>query len=224
MRRLFLTLILATTLTGAMPTNAQRHRHTPRTTAISQTAKTDSKAEATSTTPNTEEGITAYSDTTSVDTSAMQQVTTGNDDDFDRDFEDFITQSGKFFSSGFAGGLVMTILLVSFIIMLLMPLIIILLIIRYLMRRHNDRTRIMEKAIEQGIPLSDEQLPLSYKSAEYMWRRGVRNTSLGVGLMLFFWFLGANPLIGIGALVACLGGGQMYMAHSKRDTSKDKEE
>ena len=44
-----------------------------------------------------------------------------------------------------------------------------------------------------------------------MWRRGIRNVSIGIGLMLFFWFLGAEPLVGIGGLVACLGAGQMFM-------------
>lgn len=92
-----------------------------------------------------------------------------------------------------------------------MPLIIVVLLIRFLVKRHNDQVRLAEMAMESGQPISDEQMPLSKKSPDYMWRRGIRNVSIGIGLMLFFWFLGAEPLVGIGGLVACLGAGQMFM-------------
>lgn len=92
-----------------------------------------------------------------------------------------------------------------------MPLIIVVLLIRYLVKRHNDQMRLAEKAMESGQPISDEQMPLSKKSPDYMWRRGIRNVSIGIGLMVFFWFLGVESLAGIGGLVACLGAGQMFM-------------
>ena len=92
-----------------------------------------------------------------------------------------------------------------------MPLIIVALIIRYLVKRDKEHIRLAEKAMEKGKPLNEEQMPLSKKSPDYMWRRGIRNVSIGVGLMVFFWFLGAESLAGIGGLVACLGVGQMVM-------------
>ena len=79
------------------------------------------------------------------------------------------------------------------------------------MRRNKDRVRLAEKAMEQGQPLGESEMPLNKKSPDYLWRRGVRNVSIGAGLALFLWFLGADSLVGIGLLVACLGVGQMFM-------------
>ena len=73
-------------------------------------------------------------------------------------------------------------------------------------------------AMEKGEPFNDELKPLSKKSPEYMWRRGVRNTSIGAGLMIFFWFFGMQSLMGIGALVACIGLGQMFMVKYNYDS------
>ena len=100
----------------------------------------------------------------------------------------------------------------------LAPIIVVLLVIRYFMRRHKDRVRLAEMAMEKGEPFTDELKPLSKKSPEYMWRRGVRNTSIGAGLMIFFWFFGMQSLMGIGALVACIGLGQMFMVKYNYDS------
>ena len=116
------------------------------------------------------------------------------------------------------GGFLGTIIILASLVFLFMPLIIVLLIIRYFVRRHKDRVRLAEMAMEKGVPLPEEQAPLLNSRAEYMWRRGVRNTSTGVGLMIFFWCLGANPLVGIGGLVACIGLGQMFMVKYNYDS------
>ena len=100
----------------------------------------------------------------------------------------------------------------------LAPIIVVLLVIRYFMRRHKDRVRLAEMAMEKGEPFTDEMKPLSKKSPEYMWRRGVRNTSIGAGLMILFWFFGMQSLMGIGALVACIGLGQMFMVKYNYDS------
>ena len=36
--------------------------------------------------------------------------------------------------------------------------------------------------------------------------------------MIFFWFLGAESLAGIGGLIACLGAGQMFMVRYNYNT------
>ena len=100
----------------------------------------------------------------------------------------------------------------------LAPIIVVLLVIRYFMRRHKDSVRLTEMAMEKGEPFSDELKPLSKKSPEYMWRRGVRNTSIGAGLMIFFWFFSMQSFMGIGALVACIGLGQMFMVKYNYDS------
>lgn len=169
-----------------------------------------------------DEGIEAYSDTASTvnaaDTASYAPATP--DDAYDRfsprHFDDPFSWFAYLCSASF-WGVLFTILFVGLLLLLLLsPLVIVLLIIRYIIRRHNDRVRLAEKAMESGQPM-DEQLPLSRRSPEYMWRRGVKNVSVGVGLMLFFWFLGAETVVGIGGLIACMGAGQMFMARHSVD-------
>lgn len=219
-KQIFLSLALLLAVGSAAPTYAQRHRHTPRTENVAR--QSEDKAATTAGAAKAggnDEGIEAYSDTTSVqdeDTTAYAGNDSGNavDDSNlyspDR-FADPISWFAYICSKSFFGIVVTIVIILLVLLFLLMPLILILLLLRYLVRRHNDRVRLAEKAIEQGMPLTEEEMPLSRKSPEYMWRRGVRNVSIGLGLMLFFWFLGANPLVGIGGLVAVLGAGQMFM-------------
>lgn len=191
-------MVVLMALGGSVEATAQRHRHTPRVEVADSTSKNES--------------IEAYSDTSSV-AAASSDVDDNDDDDAYKyspsRFSDPFSWLG-YMIDGF-GGIVAFIVVLFVFCLLLSPLIVLVLILRYIVRRHNDRVRLAEMAMEHGQPLSDEQLPLSRKSPEYMWRRGVRNVSIGVGLMLFFWFLGASALVGIGGLWACLGAGQMFM-------------
>lgn len=79
------------------------------------------------------------------------------------------------------------------------PLIAIFLIVRYLMRRHNDRIKLAEMAMEKGINVPESQRPIDKQSNEYLVKRGLRNAFLGAGLCAMFAFWGADFLAGIGA-------------------------
>lgn len=218
-------------LGNSVPASAQRHRHTSRTETVAQKSSDEknAKAEASATAgksgDSNDEGIEAYSDTSSVvqDDSATYSM---NDEDPVDDsnrydpgrFKDPVSWLAFLCSTSFVGTLVAVLVLVIFLAVLFMPLIIVLLVIRFFIRRHNDRVRLAEKAMEEGRPMTDEQMPLSKKSPDYMWRRGVRNVSIGLGLMVFFWFLGSKSLVGIGGLIACLGAGQMFMVRYNYDS------
>lgn len=164
----------------------------------------------------------AYSDTSSV--SDADAAPHGPDYDADDDettqynryspkkFSDPFSWFAYVCSNSFVGFLFTMFVILLVIFFLLLPFIIIAVIVRYIIRRHNDRVRLAEMAMEQGRPLADEQTSLGQKSPQYMWRKGVKNLSVGVGLVLFFWFLDARPLVGIGGLIACMGVGQMFMA------------
>lgn len=206
MKKILLSLVAVMLLGSAVPMEAQCHRHTPRT-AVVDDNKDDNGIEAYSDTSSTAQPFdsTAYSSSDDVD-----DINDSNRFDPSR-FSDPFSWFAFLGTSGFVG-IVITILLLGVVLLFLfMPLIIVLLIIRYMVRRHNDRVRLAEKAMEQGQPLGESEMPLNKKSPDYLWRRGVRNVSIGAGLALFFWFLGADPLVGIGLLVACLGLGQMFM-------------
>jgi membrane protein len=101
---------------------------------------------------------------------------------------------------------------------LIAPFIIIVLVLRYLIRRHNDKVMLTEKAIESGRPIPSvvkSQTQYRY-SNEQQWQRGVKTAATGLGLMLLFAFLGAEQLIGVGALVLCMGAGQMIIGKTSR--------
>lgn len=206
MKKILLSLVAVMLLGSAVPMEAQRHRHTPRTTVVDDT-KADNGIEAYSDTSSTAQPLdsTAYSTSDDAD-----DINDSNRFDPSR-FSDPFSWFAFLGTSGFVGILLTILLLGVGLLFLFMPLIIVLLIMRYMVRRHNDRVRLAEKAMEQGQPISEGEMPFNKKSPDYLWRRGVRNVSIGAGLALFFWFLGADPLVGIGLLVACLGLGQMFM-------------
>lgn len=185
----------------------QSHRNRPHTQMVDKKDK-----DATD-----EEGVVAYSDTVTADTASAANggATFDNDAPVSRD------ELLSFYNS-LPGWIIKFFLIVCVFVPMLLcffaPIIVVLLVIRYFMRRHKDRVRLAEMAMEKGEPFTDELKPLSKKSPEYMWRRGVRNTSIGAGLMIFFWFFGMQSLMGIGALVACIGLGQMFMVKYNYDS------
>lgn len=201
---MLLALSAAAPMASAAP---QSHRNRPHTQMVD---KKDKKA------ADEEEGIVAYSDTVTADTASAANggATFDNDDNMSRRCRTFFnTMPGEIVKL-----CLIVCVFVPMLLCFLAPIIVLLLVIRYFMRRHKDRVRLAEMAMEKGEPFTDELKPLSKKSPEYMWRRGVRNTSIGAGLMILFWFFGMQSLMGIGALVACIGLGQMFMVKYNYDS------
>lgn len=210
MKKTIFLMAMLLTLSSAAPmasATQQSHRNRPHTQMVDKKDK-----DATD-----EEGIVAYSDTVTADTASAANggATFDNDAPVSRD------ELLSFYNS-LPGWIIKFFLIVCVFVPMLLcflaPIIVVLLVIRYFMRRHKDRVRLAEMAMENGEPFTDELKPLSKKSPEYMWRRGVRNTSIGAGLMIFFWFFGMQSLMGIGALVACIGLGQMFMVKYNYDS------
>ncbi|MBQ6209416.1 MAG: hypothetical protein IJK42_06555 [Prevotella sp.] len=112
------------------------------------------------------------------------------------------------------GIIVVIIVLMLVLLFLLLPFIILALILRLIIKRHNDRVTLAEKAMESGQPIPESLQGIDKQSNDYLWKRGIRNAAIGMGLMLMFWIWDANTLVGIGALVLCYGVGQMIMSKS----------
>ena len=166
------------------------------------------------------------------DTSSATEPDTAVDKGFSVDDDNSVTDGNRFSpgrfsdpfswfayvcSSGFLGFLFTILSLLLILVFLLMPFIIVFVIVRYLMKRHNDRVRLAEMAMEQGRPFTEEQMGLGLKSQQYVWRNGVKNLSIGLGLMLLFLCMDAWPLVGVGGLIACMGLGKMFMARYNFD-------
>ena len=184
--------------------------------AASQT-EDKQKASAKPAESKNDEELEAYSDTTSLDTIAEDESYADDDDarsyhskyslgNYDDPFD--------FLGSVFGGGTLAFAIFLCVLIGLLFvfaPLIIIFVIVRYLMRRHNDRMKLAEMAMEKGINVPESQRPIDKQSDEYLVKRGLRNTFLGLGLCAMFAWWGASFLAGVGSLVGIYGVGQVVI-------------
>ena len=198
--------------------SAPKHRYHPTAQQVDQqdaqekaadgkTASAEQKASA-----QDDGALEAYSDTTSSD-SAINDACDYDDarayhskyslENYDDPF-DFI---GSVFGSGMLG--VVVIFCVIFgLLFILAPLIVFILLIRYLVRRHNDRIKLAEMAMEKGINVPESDRPIDKQSDEYLVKRGLRNVFLGAGLCAMFSWWSVDFLAGIGALIGFYGLGQ----------------
>ena len=182
-------------------------QHPQEKTADGKTASAEQKASAQDDGP-----LEAYSDTACADT-AINDACDYDDtrayhskyslENYDDPF-DFI---GSVFGSGMLG--VVVIFCVIFgLLFILAPLIVFILLIRYLVRRHNDRIKLAEMAMEKGINVPESDRPIDKQSDEYLVKRGLRNVFLGAGLCAMFSWWSVDFLAGIGALIGFYGLGQ----------------
>ncbi|HEY9544028.1 DUF6249 domain-containing protein [Prevotella sp.] len=202
MKRYLMALALSLSL-GLLPSNAvPKHRHHAPVTAIADTVDT---------------GVEAYSDTSSVDTSVQDTIidlgsTADSGDDWEESMAEGFLKDLLGGTIGI-GGLLFALVVVSFVFLLLLsPFIILVLVIRYLIKKHNDKVTIAQQAMATGVPIPSDVSSGQQKTDDYLWQKGVKNVSVGLGLALFFYFLDATALVGIGFLVACMGVGQIYIA------------
>ena len=97
-------------------------------------------------------------------------------------------------------------------------------IIYYMVKRHNDRVKLSMKAMEMGqLPPAKADAAFA-ESDEMLWKKGVKNSALGLGLALMFFMFDAEGLAGVGLLVLCYGLGQVYMARASRKKRENKDE
>lgn len=192
-----------------------KHRHH----AVADTTAVVTNAAANA---NVDEGVEAFSDTTSIaeENATVPRVYVDDDFDFD-DFEDFEDmprwlRSLLGGSIGVFGGVFLILMLVFAVLLALAPFVALVLILRYLIRQHNDRVTLASKAMESGQPIPEELMPVDKQSDEYLRRRGIRNIWIGIGMAIMFGFWDADLLTGVGFLVLCYGIGQVFIARSSR--------
>lgn len=204
---------------GVSNANAgSKHRHTPRSNKVVTVKDTASV------------GIEAYSDTTGVAvktaTDTVNIVNTSSSDEcvpyHHSDPFDFISGMVKLGDSG----VFVAILCIMFaLLFLLAPFIVVAILIYFLIKRHNDKVKLTEKSIETGTPLpSNGKLGGAKDADEILWRKGINNVAVGLGLALMFWMFDTEMLVGIGLLILCYGLGQMYMARSSANKKNNRQD
>lgn len=210
-RYTFLTIMAAMMLSVTMPATAQQHRHHPVAQQTVQVADTTD-----------DNGIEAFSDTTSVAPaqSASTQTQTYTVD-YDEDIDDLFSGTpldiwAKTIGFGIGGIFLAIFILLLIFLLCISPFIILALIIRMLIKRHNDNVTLAAKAVEQGQPLPEENVEIDTQYRE----KGVKNTSIGIGLLFMGAILEVPVFAAIGALVACYGLGYIYISRKKGDKDK----
>lgn len=201
MKRFILTLTVMLACIAMSVDAAPHHRNHLDNTVVADTAHT---------------GIEAYSDTASWDAAAAADSTyyastPYMDDDLD-DFGSFVDFCKPLFGMGGIAIAVIVCLLV--LLFLAAPLIAIILIVRHLIKQRNDRIALAEKALEQGQPIPSQLCEQALDTNEALWRKGIRNVSIGVGMIVMFYIWSSSMLMGIGALVACYGVGQLVIVRT----------
>ena len=189
-----------------------KHRHRHRTTTVS--VKADSASAA----------IEVYSDTASANGSGSDSASVSSswdDDDIHEDFGHFINRVVGHGPKD--TGVVVIIVFLGFI-LACAPFLIFGFIIFSMGKRHNDRVKLSMKAMEMGqLPPAKADAAFA-ESDEMLWKKGVKNSALGLGLALMFFMFDAEGLAGVGLLVLCYGLGQVYMARASRKKHENKDE
>lgn len=219
---------------------AQQHRHTPRSTMIDDKAKqqaaNDSAAAAQA--AQQADAAVAYSDTTS----ATDQQEDCQPSAYTRHYKVEMTDDEKFIAKTLetiSDGAWVAVLIV-FVMFVLAPFTILFTILYFINRNRRDRIRLAEMALQHGQPIPGTE-KIIYREAkanggqrtrtqgmadgkptvcsfdDELHRRGVKHLAIGAGLMvccLLFW--NNSFFAGIGFLIACFGGGQIYMARTTR--------
>lgn len=214
MRKYFVVLLMLLALGMTAGAASQHHRHHPRTSVNINVNKDSANM-----------GITAYSDTTDTDTA---QVDSANDASYDDDHYSSSTPPEEFFKSmadaGIAGGAIAFLVSLVVIIAILSPVLIVAIVLYFIFRNRNQRYKLAQAAIASGKAVPHELLREDRQSDDFLWSKGIKTASIGLGLVFFFWILGAEPLIGVGLLVFCMGVGQAIIAKTtKRKTPSNQD-
>lgn len=205
MKNFYVIMLMALLMAVPMQSMAQRHRHHAGVTATQSTQPKDTASQ----------GITAYSDTTSVDTADVDTAYTQssyNDDD-NNDADDFNNFMGHFSTHGPEVAIVFIALFFIF----GLPVLAIVFIVYLVYRNRRRKYQLAQEALAAGRPIPNEvKTKIPVHTETDLWQRGVKNLFLGIGLAVCFAILGSDSLIGIGLLVFFYGMGQMVIAKTSK--------
>jgi hypothetical protein len=122
-------------------------------------------------------------------------------------------------AEGLAG--IMALGVVVLLIFFLAPVLIIALVLFFVYKNRKNRMRLAEEAMKHGQPIPDQFVNPGTSGDDHdeVRQKGIRQTCLGVGLMIFLGYTAGDIGIGIGALVTCIGIGNLLIARSQKRNS-----
>lgn len=209
MKKFLLMLTFTTALLTTTGAHAQRHRHNPQT--IAQATETD-------TTVTTARPDTAYIDNitaTTEDDNREEVACTDKTVSF-KDVHNPLSLIGYLSETGTGGTIVAIFFVLLCILVMCSPFILAGTIVYMRTKVRRKRYEVIEKAIENGYKIPQELIRQDEYTNAAMLKKGIKNTSIGLGLAVLFMIMGAEPLIGIGFFVALYGVGQIVTSKKVR--------
>ena len=202
MKKILVAIMAGLIISVAMPTMAQRHRHTPL-----ASVKVDSQTDKDGNTKRSA-AIVAFSDTTdteaadSLDEDSLSDAGTyGWDKPYDLD------KIGNIMQDAF-----LPIALV-FIMFFLTPVMIIGLIIYFIIKSRKQKIQLAELALKNGQPIPQDMVKNNkVPNDQDLWAKGIKKIFIGIGIVVMAIFISSGLLKGIGFLVAFYGAGQAVIA------------
>ncbi|MBR1485235.1 MAG: hypothetical protein IJ612_06040 [Prevotella sp.] len=169
--------------------------------------------------------LEAFSDTTTNDSMAVQTTTTSYHTQADLDEDDLKDLFAKalddpsLHTTILEGLIALGVLLIIFV---LAPMAILGIIFYFIYKNRKQRVRLAEEAMKNGQPIPDqlfeEQKALPATTSD-LRAKGIRQTCLGVGLMIFLGNTAGEVGFGVGALVTAIGVGNLLIARSQSNKS-----
>lgn len=166
--------------------------------------------------------VEVFSDTTTVDSAETVVTRTNHRVNINltnasaEDIQELFNVMGL----GVAGisGAMFFVLMVIIILFVLAPILILALIFYFIYKNRKQRLKFAEQAMKNGQPVPDEAMqPQPQQSDPDLWTKGMRQVFLGIGLALFFGITAGKIGVGIGALVICIGAGNLIIARRQKE-------
>ena len=201
MKKFFIALALMLTLANGSVTMAQKHRHSQQTVLVDSASNN---------------AIEAYSDTTSV----VDDADVNDNFDADDTDDDSVSVLSAMRDKDIAG--IIFVIAVLLIIFVLSPVLIIVALFYFVNKSRKQKIELAQMAMKNGQAIP-EQLLKETKSddADETYRKGVRQSFLGIGLMIFLYYTSGTIGFGVGALVFCIGLGKIFSSKWNGRRAKD---
>lgn len=203
MKKILFTLVLAI-MTMAVPMEAQKKAATPKNDTVPQ--------------------IEAYSDTTSLDSVAMDDEFWDDDDAWDRmsssDTKSLMNDIGVDGSDIMGMFFVIVVLIIIFI---LAPVGLIGIILFFVYKSRKQKMRMMEMAMKSGKQIPVEAVGMPSQKGEDVWFKGIKQIFLGAGIAFLLWVIIGKLGLAIGALITLIGIGNMAIGYGVKQKQKEQE-
>lgn len=161
------------------------------------------------------EGLEAFSDTTSAPVDSASAYAAGQAQN--RSYSVTVSEDdarNMFGTLSDAMNDMLGVAMVILIVFVFSPVAILALLFYFIYKSRKQKLKLAEIAMQNGQSMPDGLLKPTVMPDEQMWRKGIKNIFLGIGLMFLFGFMGFERGIGIGFLVLFYGAGQAVIART----------